>query len=1214
MIVKVRRMSKSNDLNPSAADQIDQMMDLALQGEPIDLDSYCRRYPDRAEEFREMFPAILALARIKNDTAAAANLQADVNPDAEQLVGNDLVGSDLGDFRIVRKLGSGGMGVVYEAIQSSLNRRVAIKFLSRTHLVDETQIKRFQNEARAAAQLKHPNIVSVYHIGHDRGRHYYVMELIDGQSLAELIPRLHTEPVAETEQVERDDDERKSDLVDSDLADSDLVDGGETTDVGDAVAQVPPAKTSNAGSASTARFDTQPDAMLSTVHSGARKSFYRSVAKLGVQAADALSYAHEKGVVHRDVKPANLLLDNTGRLHVSDFGLARLKDGPALTQSNCFPGTLRYMSPERLRPAQRGTRRGSISEADQQGDIYGLAATLYEVVANQPVWNGSQEEILRDLLSHEPVRPLASIDRRIPTDLATVLHKALEKDPQHHYATAEQFADELRRVVDNRTIQARQVRWYGRLVRWACRNPLLAASLSTVAVLLTALAVGGFMAARHSEESNLRLQAANYASDIMLAESAVESGSMLNAERILLQWAPENQEGSDRRRFEWYFLWSQIHDPEVEQTIAYALPIWNGDFSADGSKLMVGWWSHRIDVWENNAGSPFIQPAHRIQSHTFGTYFVRCHPLGQHFMVGDGDGNLMLFDTTTWQETERLEIDRPSNANAIHSAAISPNQRYWAAGAGGADAGSVHVWDRNEKTWLLHREMKRSPRVAWMGEDQQLLIARADVAELEMAPIPPPADDVQQTATISPIRVDGDGIVEMEWLDPGKKLLLVVTQQHGSAESCHIELWDTVGWKRIFRGPATNRRITAVGVSAEHRLIAYGDETGRITLLDADTGDFIASRLRHSGTINALRFANAGRRLASMSSDCHVRIWDTSELLDGPNSLWSVDGKLTDVVHPRFIDDRTLAFADLGRLVFRDLYDKSSSKEIDFRHGDALVYRMGISPDRRILALACGHFPMKLGCPAKVVFVDTQAREQIGSVTLPQGLYYAIPAFSPDGRLVGVCANDGLKIIDVATKTVKRTLTPDGTGYKHLAFSPDGEHLACSTTDGLIHIYSAADFQYIYQFRAEKDYAGDLCYSPDGTLLAVVGFENRIKLFDPLTGERTGPDFGVCDMYHTTLAFSPDGERIVTTSMIDTPKLWDVKSGEIVLDFDLPSHHYGAAEFSPSGESIVIGDLRSVHVLSAPRRRQLSQLTLAELREASCHTYFNWQGRKTKRE
>jgi tetratricopeptide (TPR) repeat protein len=337
----------------------------------------------------------------------------------------------LGDFLLVRELGRGGMGVVYEAVQRSLNRRVALKVLPLAAALDARQLQRFKNEALAAASLHHEHIVPVYGVGCERGVHFYAMQLIEGHSLATVLHTLRN----------------------------------------------PSQDASASAAASTAQ------AALSTQPSGTRTAaYYRAAARLGVDAAEALDHAHQLGVVHRDVKPANLLLDAAGKLWVTDFGLARLGSEAGLTLTGDLLGTLRYMSPE-----QALAKRVVI---DHRTDVYSLGATLYEVLTLRPaVAGGDRQELLRQIAFEEPAPP-RRLERGIPAELETVVLKALEKNPADRYATANELADDLQRWLDDRPIRARRPSLVQQARKWGRRHrPAVVAA--GVVLALTLVLLGG---------------------------------------------------------------------------------------------------------------------------------------------------------------------------------------------------------------------------------------------------------------------------------------------------------------------------------------------------------------------------------------------------------------------------------------------------------------------------------------------------------------------------------------------------------------------------------------------------------------------------------------------------------------------------------------------------------------------------------------------------
>jgi tetratricopeptide (TPR) repeat protein len=342
----------------------------------------------------------------------------------------------------VREVGRGGMGVVYEAEQLSLGRRVALKVLPFAATMDPRHLQRFQNEARAAASLHHEHIVPVHAVGQERGVHYYAMQFIDGLTLAQFLERQRQ--------------------------------GGQSPRPDEPTADHAPAASPSA--------DTSPQACATTVPAPRDAAYFRRVAEWGVQAAEALEHAHQLGIVHRDVKPGNLMLDGQGKLWVTDFGLARVGADSGLTLTGDLVGTLRYMSPE-----QALAKRVVL---DHRTDIYSLGVTLYELLTGQPAVRGNtREEILRQIVFGEP-KPPRQLNRAIPTDLETIILKAMAPEPERRYATAQELADDLRRFLEGRPVQARRPTAVQRARRWARRNRTLVGALAAGLALALAVLAG----------------------------------------------------------------------------------------------------------------------------------------------------------------------------------------------------------------------------------------------------------------------------------------------------------------------------------------------------------------------------------------------------------------------------------------------------------------------------------------------------------------------------------------------------------------------------------------------------------------------------------------------------------------------------------------------------------------------------------------------------
>ncbi len=422
-------LSHTSDSAPHLADLVAEIRRRLQAGEQVDLDSVARQCPAHIDEIRELLPAMQLLAELGN-SKDAESVALQVLPEAVAPK------QTVGDFRIEREIGRGGMGVVFQAEQLSLGRRVAPKVLPMAALLAPKQLERFKHEAQAAAILDHPNIVSVFSVGSERGVHYYAMQLIQGQNLAEIMSQLAESPSV----------------------------------------HVPPSDSEKRNGTRGDQATTSPIARLSTQRSKNDREFFHSVAKIGVQAADAPEHAHQMGIVHRDIKPSNLLLDSTGHLWVTDFGLARLEAEGSLTMSGDLLGTLRHMSPEQA--------AGNHRVLDHRSDIYALGATLYELLTGRSAFPGNdRQKLLHDISDRDPPAPRA-VNANMPRDMETIVLKAMEKEASARYQTAQELSDDLRRFLSCETIVVRRIGPLGRLTRWSRRNYRLVVSTTAVAMLI----------------------------------------------------------------------------------------------------------------------------------------------------------------------------------------------------------------------------------------------------------------------------------------------------------------------------------------------------------------------------------------------------------------------------------------------------------------------------------------------------------------------------------------------------------------------------------------------------------------------------------------------------------------------------------------------------------------------------------------------------------
>src|SRR5262245_4462266 len=340
----------SNGGNPRLTAALEEYRALLEAGQRPDRDAFLAAHEDVRAGLAD------CLAGLEFVVAAAPNLASSAGGLGSEALDDLETQAPLGDFRIIREIGHGGMGVVYEAEQLSLGRRVALKVLPFAAAMDPRHLQRFQNEARAAASLHHEHIVPVYGVGCERGVHYYAMQFIDGQSIDAVIRALRREADPHTDAA---------------------VDERLTASTVDHAAPKTPALSTPAFAPETAE---EPLATASTALVFRDPHHFRHVAELGIQAAEALDHAHQLGIVHRDIKPANLMLDGQGKLWITDFGLARTAADSGLTLTGDLVGTLRYMSPE-----QALAKHGLV---DHRSDVYALGATLYELLTLRPAVEG----------------------------------------------------------------------------------------------------------------------------------------------------------------------------------------------------------------------------------------------------------------------------------------------------------------------------------------------------------------------------------------------------------------------------------------------------------------------------------------------------------------------------------------------------------------------------------------------------------------------------------------------------------------------------------------------------------------------------------------------------------------------------------------------------------------------------------------------------------
>jgi serine/threonine protein kinase len=757
----------------------------------------------------------------------------------------------LGDFRILQEIGRGGMGVVYEAEQISIGRRVALKVLPFAAMLDKQQLNRFKNEARAAGTLNHPNIVAVHAVGTERGVHYYAMQLIEGQSLAEVIA-----------------DRRKASVHRK----QGTGDGEQGVSNGEAAGSdhEPHSAVCNPQSA----IETRPVAALSTDSESNPQAHYRMVARLGIQAAEALEHAHRNGIVHRDVKPGNLLLDVDDNLYVTDFGLARLEADAGMTMTGDLLGTLPYMSPE-----QALAKRTIV---DHRADVYSLGVTLYELVTLQKPYDGrDRQELLKKIAFEEP-RRLRQINRCVSEDLETIIAKAIEKDPADRYASAQGLADDLRRYLNHEPIRARPPTVGDRFAKWSRRNVgilwVITAALAVVAVVCS---VGALVLSASYREANRQRDLAHqearttrqllYSADVRMAYDAWNA-ERLNLVRDLLARHIPNPTEEDLREFSWHYLWNLSHGGK-RKLVAHEQDVFSIAYSPDGTTVATASKDGTAKLW--NATTWELQ--HVLAGHESEVTAVRFSPTGEQVATASEDHTVRIWEVATGEELAVLA----NHTDDVLALDFSPDGALLA--SGGRDL-QVRVW--NAKSWKLARTLPA---------------ATNDIHSLRFSP---------DSAIL--VAGDADGAIHRWGVSDWTALPLM-----GSELS----------------RPESEEKIFSLDCSPDSNWLAAAGRLGEVHVwkLGRDTPELQSSRHGHNGWIQSVAFSPLGDKVASGGRDGIIKIWNTHRQSDPPITLlghtarvwsvaWSPDGRrlasagadgtviVWDVAHPAYSLTRTVSF------------------------------------------------------------------------------------------------------------------------------------------------------------------------------------------------------------------------------------------------------------------------------------------------------------------
>ncbi len=1071
------------------------------RGERPGLEEYVDRLPEMAEEIREMFPALVEVEQADGEARGEAS-------PAPRAATPRL--SQVGDYRILREIGRGGMGVVYEAEQISLGRRVALKVLPGHAVGDRKSLERFRREAKAAARMHHTNIVPVFEVGREGESAFYAMQLIQGQGLDQVIDelrrlrapdrkhnahghashRLSSGLANVTRAGSASSSLRRREL--GRMAES-LLSGRMATE---AMPSPPPGSPPAAGFDATERFDSDATAGQATAltigdrppalpapnlsgsavlpggthvsgidSSGRRQPFFRSVAQIGRQAAQGLAHAHSRGIVHRDIKPSNLLLDTDGIVWITDFGLAKA-DEDGLTATGDILGTLRYMAPERFR-----------GQGDARADIYALGMTLYELLTLRPAYDSSDRmKLIEQIKAHEPARP-RSIDGRTPRDLETIILKAIDKSPEGRYSTAEAMSEDLRRFLADEPIRARQISTSERYWRWARRNPMIATLGGVLTAVLVAVTIGSVVAA------------ARFSS---LAADASDSATAERASRREADHARAAAD-ADRKKAEAARSAAEAETYHAMLSEAKALRAgrqlgWRDEALGNLTQLTTMPTPRRdlVELRDEAVAAlsePDVVEVVRLEGFRGRAWSLDFHSNSRTLVTSTFHGDVHLWDIPrqqhSWVVVDPAAQDRvnawPTKADPIVHARFLPD-------------GSLVRGTWSHRVEFLDPSGRPSARPAIDGGRAQAVALAIDRQgrrlaigwndgriELRDLVTGSPPRSIQGNPSLFALSPDG------RWLAlPGPDRTVEIRPTDGDGPSL------TLGRMR--------GEITSLAFSSDGSTLGCGSWNQTATLWDVARREELLTLRGHKEKVTDLAFSPDGKWVATTSQDYTARIWDAQSgqmlaVLPGPGMNLAV------------------VFSPDGRYVAVSNSDQSTGAPA------VSVYQIQGRRERRLLAghrngtqcLVFDPRSSRLASGAddhQVIVWDPDSAGPLRQWTA-HTTYVSALAYSPDGTLLATgCGGDGsvpfrdLKLWETDSGHLRRVLSGHKTGVNAIAFDPTGRRIATGDTTGQLILWDLATGRVLRRETVGPSWIWSIAFIDAGRRLVTAVSNGPLVLYD----------------------------------------------------------------------------------------------------------------------